>query len=384
MNKLHMVGTAALAGMMIVGCVKNEDRVAKDIAKENGDKSGEVAAKVSDPNEVAVEINGQKMTSGQIDADVEKMIAAQGDKVPEAQKAYMRQMIRNQIGQTFLYENALVAYAKKAGFVVTEADRKAREAEYVKSVAGRPDAPKSIAEAAEKFPLGKERMMSEIENGILILKMVDDEVAKTGRDFTAEAQKMIDEIVSNNTAQALSDDAALAKIKEIQAELAKPGVTNVAEKFAALAKEHSACPSSSKGGDLGEFTHGQMVKEFDEAAFTLPIGKVSEPVKTQFGYHLILVTDKIPAVEAKGNLPATPEKVRASHILVKTGVKQPVPTLGQVVDYVKGQARREIVQNLMQKALKAAKVSASDEFKHLLPPEEKPAETAPVETSAGK
>lgn len=383
MNKLHMVGTAALAGMMIVGCVKNEDRVAKGIAKENGDKSGEVAAKVSDPNEVAVEINGQQMTSGQIDADVEKVIAAQGDKVPEAQKAYMRQMIRNQIGQTFLYENALVAYAKKAGFVVTEADRKAREAEFVKSVAGRPDSPKSIAEAAEKFPLGKERMMSEFENGILIQKMIDDELAKTGNDFTAEAKKMIDGIVSNNDAQASVAAEALTKIKEIQAELAKPGI-NVAEKFAALAKEHSACPSSSKGGDLGEFTHGQMVKEFDEAAFTLPIGKVSEPVKTQFGYHLILVTDKIPAVEAKGDQPAAPEKVRASHILVKAGEKRPVPELDQVVGYLKGQAQREIVQDLMQKALKAAKVSASDEFKHLLPPEEKPAETAPVETSAGK
>ena len=373
MNKLHLVGTAALAGMMIVGCAKNEDGEAKA-----SDKS--VA---TNQNEVAVEINGQKMTVGQIEADVEKIIAAQGDKMPEEQKPYMRQMMRNQMAQAFLYENALVARAKAAGFVVTEADRKAREAEFLKAVANRPDAPKSIEEAAEKHPLGKERLMAEFENGILIEKMIRDEVAKSEKDYTAEAQKMIDAIVSNNAAQVSAEADALTKIKGIQAELKKPGV-NVSEKFAALAKEHSACPSSSKGGDLGEFTHGQMVKEFDEAAFALPVGKVSDPVKTQFGYHLILVTEKIPAVEAKGDAPATPEKVRASHILVRVGEKRPVPELAQVVSFLKSQAEREAVQRLIQASLKAAKVSVSDEFKRLLPPEEPKAEPTPVETPAGK
>lgn len=62
--------------------------------------------------------------------------------------------------------------------------------------------------------------------------------------------------------------------------------------FEDMAKESSKCPSGNNGGDLGEFSRGKMVPEFEEAAFTLEIGKVSEPVKTQFGYHLIKVTEK--------------------------------------------------------------------------------------------
>ena len=67
---------------------------------------------------------------------------------------------------------------------------------------------------------------------------------------------------------------------------------NTEEDFANLAAQHSLCPSGANGGDLGFFPRGMMVKPFEDAAFNLEIGKVSEPVQTQFGWHLILVTDK--------------------------------------------------------------------------------------------
>jgi len=57
--------------------------------------------------------------------------------------------------------------------------------------------------------------------------------------------------------------------------------------FAALAKKHSLCPSKKKGGDLGEFKKGQMVKQFDDVVFKKALYKIHGPVKTKFGFHLI-------------------------------------------------------------------------------------------------
>ena len=63
------------------------------------------------------------------------------------------------------------------------------------------------------------------------------------------------------------------------------------EKFADIAKKYSECPSKSAGGDLGWFGRGQMVKEFENAAFSADVGAVVGPVRTQFGWHLILIKD---------------------------------------------------------------------------------------------
>lgn len=62
--------------------------------------------------------------------------------------------------------------------------------------------------------------------------------------------------------------------------------------FAELAREKSSCPSSRQGGELGRFGRGQMVPEFDAVVFSAPVGEVQGPVQTQFGYHLVLVTER--------------------------------------------------------------------------------------------
>lgn len=80
--------------------------------------------------------------------------------------------------------------------------------------------------------------------------------------------------------------SSLDEAKSVLAELKK------GKDFGDLAKKYSNCPSGANGGDLGFFGKGQMVKEFEDAAFKMKVGEVSQPIKTQFGWHLIKVTAK--------------------------------------------------------------------------------------------
>ena len=86
-------------------------------------------------------------------------------------------------------------------------------------------------------------------------------------------------------------------------------ITSGEKVFEDVAKESSTCPSGANGGDLGEFGRGQMVKEFEDAAFAAEVGHVVGPVKTQFGYHLIKVEDKKEAGES--SLEEVKDQIRA-------------------------------------------------------------------------
>lgn len=345
-----MIAGAALAGLVLAGCNPKEAPTAVDGA-----------------DDMAVAVAGKTLTRGQVESDIDKLIAASGEEVPAEQSEYIRAMLRNQLVQTFLIENALFAKAAEAGYVATDEDRAKREEEFMQAIAGQPGAPQTMQEFIERFPLGKERALEELEHGIVIDKLLDDVVAKAGLDVSAEAQQVIAKIEEANAKNAATEEEAKAKIEGLKAILNETPAENVAEKFAELAKAESGCPSARKGGDLGTFTRGQMVKEFDEAAFALPVGQVSEPVKTQFGYHLIMVTEKTPATEANGDEPGAPETVRASHILIKLAGEQRVPTLEEVSSYLREQKEREVKQEYIMNLMSGMKIEAGEGFERFAP-----------------
>lgn len=98
-----------------------------------------------------------------------------------------------------------------------------------------------------------------------------------------------------NKQEFLSDSEVSARhILVDSLELCEQVKTEIAEglAFEEAAMQYSSCPSKERGGQLGSFGKGRMVPEFEAAAFELPIGEVSAPVQTQFGYHLIVVDDK--------------------------------------------------------------------------------------------
>ena len=378
MTNMKAMGAALAVAAIVAGCGKDEEK-----APDTGVAAEVQKSEVKDPNEVVVRVGEAKLTRGALEADVDKIIALQQQQIPADQLENARKYFAMQLAQSFANESVLVALAKAEAGEVTDDQVAAREKELLERLAAAPDAPKTIDEYYAKFPFGVERAKEELKRSILIEAFFKKVVAERtrGRDFDVEAQAKVDEIVKHNAENEAASADAVKKIGEIKAELDATQADKKAEKFAELAKAHSACPSSSKGGDLGEFQHGQMVKEFDEMAFKLPIGEISAPVKTRFGYHLILVTEKKAAEEAKDGQPAKPETVRASHILVKTPAVQEVPTKEKVLEFVKQNVEREIVRDFIQQSIRSADIEVVDEFKTILPPPEA-ADENPVEKKA--
>jgi peptidyl-prolyl cis-trans isomerase C len=125
---------------------------------------------------------------------------------------------------------------------------------------------------------------------------VSDEETKTFYNSNPEYFKKPEQVKASHIlikADPKADEAQRAqarkKIEEVQQRLKK------GEDFAALAKEFSQCPSSAQGGDLGYFGRGQMTKPFEDAAFAMAPGEVSNIVETDFGFHIIKTVDKKPA-----------------------------------------------------------------------------------------
>lgn len=105
------------------------------------------------------------------------------------------------------------------------------------------------------------------------------------KDFEVHARHILLQLKQG--AAAADVEAARQKALAIAEEAKKPGVD-----FAELAKKKSEGPSAGDGGDLGFFKRGVMVAEFERAAFTLPVGGVSQPVRTKFGWHVIKVVER--------------------------------------------------------------------------------------------
>ena len=382
MAKMTTVGAALVAAATIVaaGCCDKENCTAGEA--ETHATPAAAAATATDPNEVVLSVGDAKLTRGAIDADIATILAAQGADIPPEQLDRVRHTIALQLAQEFLVEQTLGAKAAALGYTITDADVQAHEAEILASVGGAPDAPKTLDELLAKAPLGKDRTLARLKASLAVEKMIKGEVIdKDATDYTADAQKIVERIVAEN-AKVLTDEQARAKLVEFKQQLDALPAEEMPAKFAELAQAHSACPSGRKGGDLGEFTHGQMVPEFDKVAFEQEVGTVSEPVKTQFGYHLVLTTKKTPAVEAKDDQPAAPEKVQASHILIKTGEAQKVPELNEVVDFLKRNNNRQAMGDFALACIRAANVEATGEFKQLLPPPEEPKAPAPAPAEA--
>ena len=192
-------------------------------------------------------------------------------------------------------------------------------------------------QAYAAYPQFREHCLKQLMAFHLYAKMAADEKMDETEEFKAMMEKARKEILAQVAINSVLKDIAVTEeemqtfykenpdhFTEGETVHAKHILVDTEEKaleimesivkgdavFEDAAKEFSSCPSNAQGGDLGEFGRGQMVPEFDQAAFEAEIGKVVGPVKTQFGYHLIKVEEKkeasvMPFDEVKAHIQGT-------------------------------------------------------------------------------
>jgi peptidyl-prolyl cis-trans isomerase C len=189
--------------------------------------------------------------------------------------------------------------SKKKGITVSDADVN----QQVTALRQKFPNEKDFSDTLTRMNLTEDGLKSQLRQDLIIKKLIDQQVAskvtispEEMKEFYNSHSELFKAPVMVRASHILikvepnASDADKAKARErmvaIQQRIKK------GEDFATVAKESSECPSAANGGDLDYFQQGQMVKPFEEVAFSLKPGTVSEIVETQFGYHLIMVTDK--------------------------------------------------------------------------------------------
>ena len=249
--------------------------------------------------DTAVTVNGIVITEGEVDARLKPSLSKIAGRMEPNMVEQYKKRLHGQALEGMILERLLDEQVKKAGIIVTDEDVNNRISEVTSQQGMTIDGLKSMLETqGQSFDDFKQQM----KKGLSFEKLVDKQVGpveindtearayyeENKEDFNTPEQVRASHILIKVAPTATVEEKAAAKEK-IESLLKK---VKEGGDFATLARENSDCPSKAKGGDLGFFERGSMVKEFEDTGFAMQPGQISDVVETQFGYHIIKVTDR--------------------------------------------------------------------------------------------
>jgi peptidyl-prolyl cis-trans isomerase C len=263
------------------------------------------------PADVVVEVNGVRLTEGQIDAILKKRLAAVKEKLSADKMKKLRSDWRKRIVEDFMARTLLEGEIKRQK--ITASDKEINEA--IGQVKATMQPGQTLEDLMKKSGTTQAQLREEMAFAVKLDKLVTTSMGKQAKPSDKEIATFyeknkktfsIPETVRARhilIARSPGDDEKTraqkrAKAEDVRKQLLAGG------NFMELAKKYSDCPSKDQGGDLGEFTRGQMVKPFDEAAFSQKVNEIGPVVETEFGYHIIQV------LEHNGARPMPLDKVK--------------------------------------------------------------------------
>ena len=285
------------------------DQAAKMAAADSTADSGKSPA--GKENEMVAKVNGETINRAELDGEIQNMMTQLRDSVPPEQMASVRPMVEKRALGNLINRKLLMQTAVKEKIT---ADPAAVDKEYSNFESQFPS-PEVLKQQMSTWGVTEEKIRTDIAESLKINTLLE----KQTKDIPPLTNEEVEKFYADNPdnfktperveASHILITAAESDPPEIRAEkrLRLAGIQGQLAKgadFAELAKKNSDCPSKENGGQLGFFERGQMVKPFEDAAFAMKPGEVSDIVETQFGYHLIKTTNHedakvIPLEEAK-------------------------------------------------------------------------------------
>ena len=256
------------------------------------------AAPKMDPSTVVVSVNGTEMTAGEADSQVDAILSGVAGQLPPGQADSLRPQIREQVQEQFIMKTLLESETAKRGIEVTDAEIE----ELIAETQSRLPPGVTMEQVRGMRGLDEAGFREEVKLQAAVKKLVDAQVDSTEvseEELAAAYEQNKEQMQVPETVEARhilikfdqSEDDAGKTAKRAAMEAIRKELVDGAD-FAEVAGGKSDCPSSQQGGNLGTFGRGQMVPAFEQAAFSQEIGAVGEIIETQFGYHVIEVTQR--------------------------------------------------------------------------------------------